>query len=187
MAGKVSLDEFEQLLIAGGMPELGPGPRTNVLPQAALDETLHQLLAQSNLPSNNQDLIRALILLWHDRLDAAHAIAQSVENLSGSFLHGIVHRREPDYSNAKYWFRRVGDHPCFPEIARRTTGLLKTKDARDWGIKLIISGKWDALVFIDLCAGASNQPAANPQVAVLREIQGIESEVLLDHLVNSPE
>ncbi|MDB6124579.1 MAG: hypothetical protein JWQ71_3572 [Pedosphaera sp.] len=185
MAGKVGLEGFEQLLIAGGLPELGPGPRANVLPHAALDETLRQLLSHSDLPSVKQELIRALILLWHDRMDAAHAIAQGIEDADGSFLHGIVHRREPDYSNAKYWFRRVGDHACYPEIARRTASLLGVKGARDLESKLVLNGKWDALAFIDLCAGVAGGPTTDPQVSLLREVQGIESEALLEHLVNS--
>src|ERR1700719_4147373 len=103
--------EFQNLLAIGGLPELGPGPRQGVLPHAQLDPPLNKLLAQADLSSTSRDLIRALVLLWHDRLDAAHAIAQAIEDADGSFLHGIVHRREPDYGNARYWFRRVGAHP----------------------------------------------------------------------------
>jgi hypothetical protein len=187
MAGKIGLEGFEHLLLAGGLPELGPGPRANVLPHAALDESLCQLLTRSDLPSLNQELIRALILLWHDRMDAAHAIAQSIEDADGNFLHGILHRREPDYTNAKYWFRRVGEHVCYPEIARRTASLLETKGAHDVGARLVVNGKWDAFAFIDLCAEVAGRPASDPQVAILREIQGIESEALLEHLVNSEE
>jgi hypothetical protein len=44
--------------------------------------------------------------LWHDFLDEAHKIAQDDESAEGSWLHAIVHRREGDFSNSKYWYAR---------------------------------------------------------------------------------
>ena len=183
MAVETHLGEFQHLLVAGGLPELGPGPRPNVLPQATLESNLDKLLAKTELPSVSYDLIRALVLLWHDRLDAAHEIAQGIENADGSFLHGIMHRREPDYSNAKYWFRRTGEHASFPELARRVSERLATTDARGMAAELVVDGKWDSLAFIDSCAAAGRRGKADAEVNLLREIQGIESEVLLAYLL----
>jgi hypothetical protein len=60
---------------------------------------------------------RAGLWLYHDFLDESHRISQEIETTTGSFWHGIMHRRERDYDNAKYWFRRVGQHPTFPSLA----------------------------------------------------------------------
>ena len=56
------------------------------------------------------------VWLFHDFLEESHAISQNIDNPSGSFWHGIMHRREGDYSNAKYWFRSVGEHEVFDTI-----------------------------------------------------------------------
>ncbi|QEG39586.1 hypothetical protein [Roseimaritima ulvae] len=67
-------------------------------------------------------------------LDRSHTISQDLGCAEGSFWHGIMHRREGDYGNAKYWFRRVGSHPVFEHIGALTGELpptLRTGDALD--------------------------------------------------------
>ncbi|MDF1745055.1 MAG: hypothetical protein P1V19_15260, partial [Gimesia sp.] len=51
--------------------------------------------------------MQAGLLCLHDYLDESHQFSQSVQNQglhqAGDYWHHIMHRREPDYSNAKYW------------------------------------------------------------------------------------
>jgi hypothetical protein len=182
MSAKGGLHEFKNLLVRSGLPELGPGPRDGVMPFVELNETLDNLLEQSSLPPVSRDLVRGVILLWHDHLDEAHLIVQAIENADGSLIHGIIHRREPDYGNAAYWFRRVRNHAAFPKLAVRVEALLNA----DNGLtpKLIANGKWDPLAFIALCEKSAGKPADDPQVSLARKIQGFESEVLLEYFVN---
>jgi hypothetical protein len=56
------------------------------------------------------------VWLLHDFLDESHTISQGIDTTSGSYWHAIMHRREGDFSNAKYWFRRVGRHPVLVEL-----------------------------------------------------------------------
>ncbi len=178
-------DKLQQLFATPGVAELGPAKRTGAQPLAALNASLDQALRESKLPPTNLQLVRSLILLWHDHLDASHTISQTIENPDGSLVHAIMHRREPDYWNSKYWWRRVGKHPCFPVLARRVGEFLKSKGENNLAAKLVPHGEWDAFAFVDACEAAADLPASHQRVALLREIQRIESEVALEHFVGS--
>jgi hypothetical protein len=41
----------------------------------------------------------------------------------GSFWHAIMHRREPDAWNSKYWWRRVGNHPVLGRLREEAPTL----------------------------------------------------------------
>lgn len=61
------------------------------------------------------DLPPLLAALWHERRgdwDAAHRIAQDVEDADGAWVHAYLHRREGDAGNAAYWYRRAGRSPA---------------------------------------------------------------------------
>ena len=60
--------------------------------------------------------VKAALWLYVDDLDRAHVIVQDLDTPTGSYLHAILHRREGDFSNSKYWFRRAGDHPAIAAI-----------------------------------------------------------------------
>jgi hypothetical protein len=65
-------------------------------------------------------LVEAGLHLWNDDLESAHTIAQENENPEGNYWHAILHRREGDFSNSLYWYRRVGSHPVLKEFADLT-------------------------------------------------------------------
>lgn len=162
---------------------MGPGPRVGAQPLAALQKQIDVLLSKSDVARQALDLIRATILLWHDHLDAAHSIAQEIETADGSYVHGIMHRREPDYGNAKYWFRRVGRHACFPKLAAQAKPLLASE--RSLQENLVSGNDWDPFAFVDACAQADGHPATDPKVKLLRTIQQAEFEILLEHFSRS--
>ena len=148
---------------------LGPGsPNHAMRPQlAAL--TVDSLFAPHSL--RDADMARACqggLWLYHDFLDEAHTISQDIDTPTGSYWHGLLHRREPDAGNAKYWFRRVGEHPIFAELA---------KDAVALGLKLP-GERWDPFAFIDLCE--QHRGTGTPEEDLLRQVQRREWELLFD-------
>ena len=164
------------LLDTPEVPDLGPGPRGGVRTIKDLESAIAS--AGGNRPSG--ELLGGLVLLWHDHLDASHEIAQEIESVDGSYLHAIMHRREPDYSNAKYWFRRVGKHACYPQLAREAADILKVKGASDLLKKLAPNGDWDAFAFVDACESVAKKRSAETE-ALLRDIQAREFKLLFEH------
>lgn len=159
------------------LPDLGPGPRHGTTPLVELNHQIDDAFTAGLKSLANADLLRAAILLWHDHHDAAHEIVQDLSSPDGSYLHAILHRREPDYFNAKYWFRRVGQHPCHAELATRAAAILEVEGASALKSKLLPRGGWDALAFVDACE-ISASPRA-PWHDMLRQIQQAEFEILL--------
>lgn len=175
------ISEIKVLLVTDELPSLGPRPRAGVIPEAMLNDKLDLLFSKTRFTPHRQQLIRALLLLWHDHLDASHTISQDIETSDGSFVHAIMHRREPDYWNAKYWWRRVGLHRTFPEIGLRITESLLARGAEDLVAQLLPDGGWHPEVFVDLCEQAAR---SSRNVDLLREVQRIETEVLLEQFLS---
>ena len=70
-------------------------------------EQFRSTLAQKAAP---EELSPALRAMWEDakgNWNAAHAIAQEIENETGSWIHAYLHRKEGDLGNAGYWYRRA--------------------------------------------------------------------------------
>lgn len=59
-------------------------------------------------PAGVRDVLRALWYAGRDEWDAAHEIAQSVDDAEGAWVHAHLHRKEGDLGNASYWYSRAG-------------------------------------------------------------------------------
>jgi len=60
--------------------------------------------------------LQSALWLYIDELDRSHTVSQGIEDTTGSFWHGIMHRREGDFSNSHHWFNKVGDHPAIIQV-----------------------------------------------------------------------
>ena len=110
--------------------ELGPGDSVQNLRDRLTALTPNELFAPLHI--TDHDMAKCClsgVWLWNDFLDESHTISQNVETTTGSYWHGIMHRREEDFSNAKYWFRRVGSHPVFDDLARAAAQLAEEFEA----------------------------------------------------------
>jgi hypothetical protein len=144
-------------------------------------------LPRSTSTSRTSELIavRAGLLQIHDWLDESHRLAQENEgsgrHRNGDFWHAIMHRREPDYNNSAYWFRRVGAHPVFPHLAREAERILSAcvdPEAAAWRTRLGVPHSWNPLAFVELCRQQS-QDERSPLGVAARHIQWQEILLLL--------
>jgi hypothetical protein len=168
---------FERLVTDFPLADLGPGRRVGALSELELQQRLAPLLTRFDLGGRREELVRALLLLWHDQLEAAHEIVQGIPTPDGSCVHAIMHRREPDYANAKYWWRKTGPHPALPELARRVETFLRAAGADEWIGRLMPAGGWDAIAFVDSVAAAGGD---RRQAGLWQQVQRLETLVLLE-------
>ena len=71
-------------------------------------EQFRRTLDQQVAPDALSPALRAM---WEDakgNWSAAHAIAQDIDDQTGSWIHAYLHRKEGDLGNAGYWYRRAG-------------------------------------------------------------------------------
>jgi hypothetical protein len=177
-----------ELLPADRVPPLDAGkPNESARSRlAALSEA--DVVGQA--PADGQMAAACLAGLWlrHDFLDQSHTLSQDLHTPTGSFWHGIMHRREGDYDNAKYWFRRVGEHPAYAALHAAAQAELRldpsgpgeaTRDLPPRELLQLLSAPgWDPLRFVDVVAAACR--GRSTLVEPCRRLQCLEWETLFD-------
>ncbi len=114
------------------------------------DRTLTRTIDGLDAP----DAVKAGLHLLNDDLERAHEIAQAHEgDKTCDYWHAIVHRREGDFDNAKYWLHHAGRHPV----------LSRVHDG----------GPAAAVVFVDRCRDANPDERPKLEAIQRRELLGL--------------
>ncbi len=178
-------DVINKLETGNPLPPLVPeNAWNNELTDKLVDVPLEDLFQGQSLKDDiYAGAIKSGLLLWNDDLNASHDISQELTNNTGSYWHGIMHRREPDYSNAKYWFGKVGTHPIYPALRERAITVAKEAQNPSDALSQIAQAieaqeHWDPYQFIDWCQAAEND--TNTDVThFLQQVQAEEIKLLL--------
>jgi hypothetical protein len=171
---------FAPLLSAATLAPLGPGTPRQELRSALRDLDWKAAFGERRIV--DRDAARcclAAVWLAHDFLDESHTLSQDIATVEGSYWHGIMHRREPDYGNAKYWFRRVGSHAIFSALAEQAAALAAQQPLDGAGKFLTAADAWDPFRFIDLCEAIAR--GRSSLEALARQIAAVEFQVLFAH------
>ncbi len=165
-----------RLLAAAPTCPLGPG--TPLREQRAQLAELSPSELAAPKPVADEEMARSAIAgLWlrFNFLDESHTISQDLPSTTGSYWHGIMHRREPDYGNARYWFHRVGVHPVFGPLCQEARRLAQEHGPERRTKFLAEQANWDPFAFVDLCEQAARDKSL---VALCEAIQQVEWELL---------
>jgi hypothetical protein len=157
------------LLVPARVADLGPGT-----PNRAVRDRLARFDPAADLgrPVRDADAARACLAglwLYHDFLDESHTVSQDVPTADGSFWHAVMHRREPDAGNSKYWWRKVGPHPVLNLLVQQAPSL---------GYNYT-----NPLDFVDFCERVRDSGSAEEETA--RRVQLLEWHLLFDHCYRS--
>ena len=165
----------ENLLPPPG-PHLRSSARHAQTPEPTIRDRIREQVGVQAPPA-----LIALVLLWHDHAEAAHTLVQNDSSPEGCLVHAWVHRLEPDYGNAAYWFRRVGLHPLYEDLNTRTLELVRSAPPGLWSEALTNRPAWDPIALLRLWEQAASDP--NPQsVDTCLQMQRMEFEGLFDLL-----
>jgi hypothetical protein len=177
---RVYSDVVAQLLVNKEPTPLGPDRPHQDFKQRLAVLIVENVFAPQQV--RDQDMAAACLAglwLYHNFLDESHQICQAIETTTGSYWHGILHRREPDFENAKYWFRRVGKHAVFEPLHAAAREIASGDKLHASAKFLTTQSAWDPFAFVDLCEVC--QDGSSPCAQQCRQIQQREWELLFDY------
>ena len=155
--------------------ESAPLPGLKAEPACSETHQAIQTLLKSDasiaaVPTTPQAESLALAGLWllAGELDRSHELSQAIETATGSYWHGIMHRREGDFWNSKYWFRRVGRHTVLEELSRQIAAQREQVDSVGGKYRQLSDSKTVAETLVDLCQAAdAGDSALVPDVQLI--------------------
>ena len=164
------------LMDTSNLPELGDGSRGSGGGVKPDRKAMQDLLDSEDLPVAIGELLISLYLLWHDHLDASHTISQDYGHPEASYIHGMMHRREGDYGNAKYWFRRAQPLEDESAFAEDLHNIYMELGGGTSTYEFLSPTHWEPADFVDAC----RRDLQNDDLQI---VQAAEFHAMARHLI----
>lgn len=177
------ISEFWSHIQTADLPGLRSRHRPGVLGRDRIQVLVRGVAGKLKLSTSTVPLLEATALLYHDHWDAAHDLVGDLTDPDGAWIHGIAHRREPDYWNAKYWFRRCDMHPGFQRLYDELQRWVPGSDG-EMIRRLTLQGSFDPFAFVDAVELSETQTQQGSSSEFLKRIQHAEFEALVQHLLS---
>lgn len=91
--------------------------------------TTKEFLASVSEGTIPPDLSPALQAIWQAQAgnwEAAHNIAQDIQDTNGSWIHANLHREEGDEFNAGYWYKLAGKPHCHLSLEEERIEIIQS-------------------------------------------------------------
>ena len=115
-------------------------------------------------------VVRGALLYALDDLGGCHEFFQNTASDLVGYWHGMMHRREADFDNARYWFRRAGSLPFFDNLHRQTAEISSNMTKQF---------SWDPYLFTGRCE--QHRFGEDSETRELVRLQQVEFEVVFDY------
>ncbi|RKD22911.1 hypothetical protein BEP19_11790 [Ammoniphilus oxalaticus] len=169
-------------------------PTLSVGPQVIWNERLDRQI--TSIPLTNGDdekrayeiALKGAFLIYNDSLSKGHDELQDrlvyARNDTASYWHGIMHRKEGDYNNAKHWC--PSNHPIHVQLLEKARAYVKAQTIENGELKatlqkLVEQSAWNARLFVDIVKDNVLNGLTDEAATLLANIQQIELELLLDY------
>ena len=141
-----------------------------------VDRAMPHLVVNGHGVSRHADLVREVIQdpaikdklslqaglwLYVDDLDRSHDASQQLHRPTGSFWHAIMHRREGDFGNSHYWYRKIGQHPVLSRVSPSGSGAAA-------GTAI---GGYEPHNFVDRVERAYAQKSESPDLIAMQRLE----------------
>ena len=168
---------YTRLVVSGPGNPAGKAALAGVKPE--------ELLTRFPASRDDNRAMLAGLWLWHDWLDESHTISQGIHTPTGSFWHAIMHRREGDFSNSKYWYHKCDGHETWATLASQAPAILRDAPADNALLRVVARG-WNPDALVDLVESVHESPD-HPNHRPAISLQQLEWRVLFDHCVRQTE
>ena len=142
---------------------------------ADLARFLHQTPSKTGLE------VQSVGSMGRDKVQKMQQLEDTTASLA--FWHAIMHRREGDFSNAKYWYARCRHHPALAPIAAAGRSII-THTGERAGLARLVRVEWDPAAFVDVVEAIHHNPQ-DPLYPTAVALQQAEWQALFAHCANA--